>query len=180
MTLVGRRVVEVAGRLVAEQHSRVVGERADDRDALLLAAREPRRAVVARAAPGQPGASGGGGLLACPGRGAMQADELRQRRVFERRKFGQQVMELVDETEVGAAQQRARARRTGRRNRSPRNQHRPAVRAFKQPGDVQQGGLARARRADQGHDLSRLQCEVDAVEHDDLGTAALEDAADPA
>ena len=39
------RVVEVAGRLVAEQDPRVVGERPSDRDALLLAAGEPRRPV---------------------------------------------------------------------------------------------------------------------------------------
>ena len=38
-------VVEVAGRLVGEQDLRVVGESPDDRDALLLAAREPRRAM---------------------------------------------------------------------------------------------------------------------------------------
>jgi len=39
------RVVEIAGRLVAEQDPRVVGERPGDRDALLLAAGEPRRPV---------------------------------------------------------------------------------------------------------------------------------------
>jgi hypothetical protein len=38
-------VVEVASRLVAEQDLGVVGERAGDRDTLLLAAREARRAV---------------------------------------------------------------------------------------------------------------------------------------
>ncbi len=46
MTLSAGRVVEIAGRLVGEQDLRVVGERADDRDALLLAAGEPRRAVA--------------------------------------------------------------------------------------------------------------------------------------
>ena len=50
--LLARRRVEVAGRLVGEQHVRVVRERARDRDALLLAARELRRQVVgARAEP---------------------------------------------------------------------------------------------------------------------------------
>src|SRR5690349_12291466 len=38
--------VEIAGRLVAQQHARAVGERADDGDALLLAAGEPRRAML--------------------------------------------------------------------------------------------------------------------------------------
>ena len=41
------RAVEVAGRLVGEQDRRIVGERAGDRDALLLAARELRRVVMA-------------------------------------------------------------------------------------------------------------------------------------
>ena len=41
------RAVEVAGRLVGQQDRRVVGERARDRDALLLAARELRRIVMA-------------------------------------------------------------------------------------------------------------------------------------
>ena len=39
-------VVEVRGRLVGEQHRRVVRERAGDRDALLLTAGEVGRAVV--------------------------------------------------------------------------------------------------------------------------------------
>ena len=39
--------VEVAGRLVGEQHGRLGDERAGDRDALLLAAGELRRLVVA-------------------------------------------------------------------------------------------------------------------------------------
>ena len=39
-------VIEIAGRLVAEQDLRVVGERAHDRDALLLAAGEPRRTML--------------------------------------------------------------------------------------------------------------------------------------
>ena len=39
------RVIEIAGRLVAEQDLGVVGERADDCDPLLLAAGKPRRPV---------------------------------------------------------------------------------------------------------------------------------------
>ena len=46
------RRVEVAGRLVGQHDRRVVGERARDGDALLLAARELRRIVVR--AIGQP------------------------------------------------------------------------------------------------------------------------------
>ena len=43
---VGGRFVEVAGRLVGEHQRRAVGERAGDRDALLLAARQLGRAMV--------------------------------------------------------------------------------------------------------------------------------------
>src|SRR5205814_8083097 len=41
---VAGRVVEVAGRLVGQQDAGIVGESADDRNTLLLAARQPRRA----------------------------------------------------------------------------------------------------------------------------------------
>src|SRR5690348_1981974 len=40
-----RRVVEIAGRLVGQQDAGIVGQCPDDRDALLLAARQPRRPV---------------------------------------------------------------------------------------------------------------------------------------
>ena len=46
--LLARRRVEVAGRLVGEQHVAAVGERARDRDTLLLAARELRGQVAPR------------------------------------------------------------------------------------------------------------------------------------
>src|SRR6266566_3425772 len=48
----GGGVVEIAGRLVGQQNVGIVGQRADDRDTLLLAAREPRRPV--RQALGKP------------------------------------------------------------------------------------------------------------------------------
>ena len=41
--------VEVARGLVGQQHPRLVGQRAGDRDALLLAARQLRRVMVAAA-----------------------------------------------------------------------------------------------------------------------------------
>ena len=108
------RVVEVAGRLVAEQDLGVVGERAGDRDALLLAAREPRRPVS--------GARREADLLEkrrrlfprLPAR--RRGDHLRQHDVFERREFRQQVVKLVDEADFGAAQQRSAVHRRGGRN----------------------------------------------------------------
>ena len=44
--VVGRRAIEVAGRLVAEQQPRLADERAGDRDALPLAAGQRRRPVI--------------------------------------------------------------------------------------------------------------------------------------
>ena len=46
---VGGVWIEIAGRLVGQQQRRAVGQRAGDGDALLLAAGEPRRAMLARA-----------------------------------------------------------------------------------------------------------------------------------
>ncbi len=43
--VVGRARVEIAGRLVGQQDARRIGDRARDRDALLLAAGQLRRAV---------------------------------------------------------------------------------------------------------------------------------------
>ena len=42
--VVGGGRIEIAGRLVGQQHQRRIGHRARDRDALLLAARQFRRA----------------------------------------------------------------------------------------------------------------------------------------
>ncbi len=42
---VAGRMVKIAGRLVGKQDPRVVGQRADDGNTLLFAAREPRRPV---------------------------------------------------------------------------------------------------------------------------------------
>ena len=57
--------VERAGRLVAEQHVGPLGDRARDRDALLLAARELRGEVVDAIARGRRGASASAGSSGC-------------------------------------------------------------------------------------------------------------------
>ena len=102
---VGGRLVEIAGRLVGEHQQRAVGERAGDRDALLLAARQLARPVVRRwARPSWPSRSAARssrlGLL-----GAV--DELRQHDILDRVEIGQQMVELVDEAERVAAQRGA-------------------------------------------------------------------------
>ena len=100
-------VIEIAGRLVGQQDLRVVGQRADDRDALLLAAGEPRRAMVERAAPSPTRSSSCRGLARGPRRRGDAGDHLRQHDVLQRRELRQQVVELVDEAERAAPQQRA-------------------------------------------------------------------------
>ena len=111
----------------AEQDPGVVGERADDRDALLLAARQPRRPV--------PGARRKADAVEQLGRLAARpaardpGDHLRQHDIFERREFRQQVMELVDESRSPSAAARCAARPAGCRNprrRSAPRRHRGA------------------------------------------------------
>ena len=86
--------VERAGRLVAEQHRGPLGDRARDRDALLLAAGELRRKVVAprrrgRRAPAPPPAASGRSEISVTSATFSRAVRL-----------GNQVVELEDEADV--------------------------------------------------------------------------------
>ncbi len=127
--LVGGVMVEIAGGLVAQQHARAVGERADDGDALLLAARKPRRAML--------GAGLEPHLLQQRERPRARrslgraGDHLRQHHVLERREFRQEMMELIDEAQGRAPHLRAleigHAGRIRARPAAPRRH--PAARA---------------------------------------------------
>ena len=87
------REVERAGRLVAQQHVRALGDGARDRDALLLAAGELRREVVeALAQPDQRER-----LL---GRHRIVRDVGDQRDVLARGQAGDEVVELEHEPDV--------------------------------------------------------------------------------
>ena len=91
------RDVERAGRLVAQQHVGPLGDRARDRHALLLAARELRGKVIERGGRGRPCASASSGVI-----GSL--DDLGdERHVLARRQAGNQVVELEDEADVRAA-----------------------------------------------------------------------------
>ena len=95
------RAVEVAGRLVGQQDRRVVGERARDRHALLLAARELRRIVMARGRAARPRPAG----VVARAAGVRHAGNLhRHEHVLERGQRRQQVEELEDEPDARAAQ----------------------------------------------------------------------------
>ena len=99
--VVGGLRVEVAGRLVGQQHPGAVGDRAGDGDSLLFAAGQFRRAMalaLSETEIGEQFARAGRGLSAREPR-----DHLRQDEILERRELRQQVMELVDEADVACA-----------------------------------------------------------------------------
>ena len=89
------------------------------------------------------------------------------------------MVELVDEAQLGAAQQGAPLVGQAAAILAA-DQDRAAVGPLQEAGDVQQGRLAGARRPDQRHDLARPQREIDAVQHDQLGSGLPEDAPHPA
>ena len=97
--------IEIAGRLVGQQDARRIGDRARDGDALLLAAGKLRRAVRQPILQPEIGQQLGGARRAPPARQA--ADHLRQHHVLHRREFRQQMVKLIDEADLGAADARA-------------------------------------------------------------------------
>ena len=74
----------------------------------------------------------------------------------QRVEVGQQVMELVDEAERVAAQARCGRHRRASAASSPGDPDRALEAALEQADRLQQGRLARARRAEQRDDLARL------------------------
>jgi hypothetical protein len=156
---------------VGSSASRIFGslaKRAHDRDALLLAARQPRRAVAEPLAETDPAQQ----LRRLHARRAARdaGDHLRDHHVFERREFGQQMVELVDEAERRAAQYSApligktAAFLAG-------DPHLAGSGPLQEPSQVQQRRFARPRRTDQRDQLAGPQFQIDAVEHRQLDTA---------
>ena len=103
---VGGMLVEVAGRLVGEHQRRLVGERAGDRDALLLAARQLRRAMVEPLRQGR-ACRAAAPRVRCAACGSAPRTSCGRTTFSTRVELGQQVVELVDEAEQLAAQPRA-------------------------------------------------------------------------
>ena len=125
--------VEVAGRLVGEHAARLRDERARERDALALAARELAGQVLERDAPRPTRSSIASRRARAPRPAASRRIDERHRDVLQRGEFRQQMMELVDEAERAVAHaRRARlptASRTARRRRCTS----PAVGASRPP-----------------------------------------------
>ena len=106
----------------ASSSARRVGDRARDRDALLLAAGELRRPVRQPLAEAEIGQQFG--RRACAPRPCDEAaDHLRQHDVLERGEFRQQMMQLIDEADRVAPDARCARRPTG--PRSARRRDRP-------------------------------------------------------
>ena len=72
------------------------------------------------------------------------------------------MVELVDETELKPAGMRARIVRHLQRILAVKHDM-AGVRFFKQAGDVQQGGFARARGTDHPGNLARIEVKIDAA-----------------
>ena len=111
-----RARVEVAGRLVGEQHRRPRDDRARDRDALLLSAGQLGRRMVLPSAPARPTRAPRARLRGASARW-LAAIEQRQLDVLERGGARQQVEALEDEAEIVPAQQRALVARQAFRRR---------------------------------------------------------------
>ncbi len=109
----------------------------------------------------------------------LASDQLRQDHVFQRIEIGQQVMELIDEANVFAAQGGAPAGRLiGRFD--PGNPDGTAKAAFEQADRLQHGRLAGAGRAEQGDDFAGADFQIDALEDVDANPALFEAAGNAA
>jgi hypothetical protein len=136
--------VEIA---VGSSASRIRGALATARaiaTALLLAAGQLGRPVLEPLAQAEIAQQFGGTLARLLLREA--ADHLRQHHVLDRREFRQQVVKLIDEADLGAADARALGIRQ-RRGGGTVDIDFAAVGMFEQAGDVQERRLAGARTA---------------------------------
>ena len=162
--------VERAGRLVGEDELRSVDQRARDRDALLLAARELVRMMLRDCAmPDRVERFERGALRRCARRHA--GVDHRQLDVLERARARQQIVGLEHEAQRARRECR-RARRRSSVETSLAFEHVGARGGpVEEADDVHEGRLARTRRAHHGHELARLDGEVDAAQRDDVVAA---------
>jgi hypothetical protein len=166
------RAVERAGRLVAQEQVRPLGDRARNRDALLLTARQLRREVVqALAEPYQPQR-----LL---GRHRIGGELGDQRRVLERGEARDEVVELEYEADVLAPVARQAGVVEPRQLvvEEPGLAGRSGVEAAE---DVEQRGLAAARRPEQHDQPAGIELQVEAAQGVHLDVAGPVDLAQAA
>ena len=154
--------VERARRLIGQNDVRLVHQRARHGHTLLFATRKRRRFVV--------GASAEVEVLeqfegACLGRRARcSGDEGGYHHVFEGGKFRKQLVELEYETNVPIAKLRERTfGETGDVGADHLN--RSFIGAIERAHDLEEGGFARTRGADNAHDFALVDGQIDAFEH---------------
>ena len=154
--------VEVAGRLVRKQDRRLRDERARDRNALLLSARELRRPVRSTSREARLLQQ----LVEPRGVGLLAGDRQRQGDVLFRGEHRQKVEELEHEPDVLAAELR-HLRVAEVRDLGARDRHRPARRLVEAGERVHERRLAGAGRPHDGDELARLHVERHAAERVD-------------
>ena len=95
---------------------------------------------------------------------AFAIGQLWQHDVFACRKFGQQVVELIDKTDFVTAHGSAfSVRQCG--HIATRNRDRACVGRIKQPRYMQQRRFARPRGGNEGHDLAPFHRKTDTMQH---------------
>jgi hypothetical protein len=168
--------VERGGRLVADQDRRIAAERARDRDALLLAARQVGGQLVHARAEADPLEQLPGLGVGVAGARVLHPD--RDRDVLDRGQRWEQVEALEHEAEVAGAQrgQLALAEPGDVLALEP---DLAGGRREQQAEDRDQRGLARARRALDQHDLAGVDVEAGAGERGDRVLAVAVGLGDP-
>src|SRR5262249_13973213 len=152
-------------------------ERACDRPAVLLPGRKLRRLVMEtlpEAHEGQQALGLGARFLRF-----ASGDECGQRHIVDGVELGEQIVELIDEADMHAADGRARVI-TERPGVLARDPDVAARRAFQQACGVQKRGFARTRGADQPYDLARRDVEIDVIEDEQFTVARLVATLEPA
>ena len=160
--VLGRVLVEIAGRLVGQEERRPHHERAGDRDALLLAARQHARPVLEALGEADALEQARGALAALGGR--LARDAQRHLGVLDRAELRQQVVELEHEPHVLVAERDHRLVREAA-ELDLVDADRARVGRVEPAQDVQQRALADARRSDDGHHLAALEREIEILEH---------------
>jgi hypothetical protein len=135
--------VEIAGRFVGEKNLRGIGERSGNRDALLLAAGQLSREVVAAGAE-----SNAGDQISCSLGGAGGSSQLqRDLHILQSRKGRNQLKRLEDEADFFPAQPRALVLVQLAEVRVVED-HRASRWCIKTSEQAEQGGLSAPRRSD--------------------------------
>ena len=152
--------VEVAGRLVGEDDLRAGAQRAGDGDALLLAAGELRREVVGAMGQAHLGEHGAGRLEGVGLAGELQ----RQGHVLQRRHGRHQMERLEDDADVAAADD-GKLVLAQPHEIVAGDPHLARGRPLQAGDHHQQGGLARAARADHGNQLAGRDLDIDSPQN---------------